>query len=108
LWAGLPLLTIPGSTFAGRVAASLLHAAGLPELVTHSLDEYESLALKLAADPSALAQAKAKVRANRDSCALFDTERMTRNLEAAYMMMWERNQRGLRPETFAVSGTLPP
>ena len=105
LWVGLPLLTVLGSTFAGRVAASLLHAAGLVELVTSSLVEYESLALKLARDPSALASLKAKLRANRDTCPLFDTERLTRNLEAAYTMMWERYQRGLPPETFTVSGT---
>jgi protein O-GlcNAc transferase len=108
LWAGLPLLTVLGSTFAGRVAASLLHAAGLPELVTHSLADYESLALKLARDPSALALVKEKLRGNRDSCRLFDTERMTRNLEAAYTIMWERHQRGLRPATFLVPGALPP
>src|SRR6266550_2156900 len=108
LWAGLPLLTVLGSTFAGRVAASLLHAAGLPELVTSSLAEYESLALRFARDPSALALVKAKLRNNRDTCPLFDTERMTRNLEAAYTTMWERYQRGLRPATFAVPGALPP
>ena len=108
LWVGLPLLTTIGSTFAGRVAASLLHAAGLPELVTTSLADYEALALKLARDPSALARLKGKLRANRDICALFDTERMTRNLEAAYAMMWERSQRGLPPATFTVSGTPPP
>ena len=108
LWAGLPLLTVLGSTFAGRVAGSLLHAAGLPELVTGSLADYESLALKLAKDPSTLARVKEKLRGNRDSCRLFDTERMTRNLEAAYTTMWERYQRGLPPATFAVSGALPP
>jgi predicted O-linked N-acetylglucosamine transferase (SPINDLY family) len=108
LWAGLPLITVLGSTFAGRVAASLLHAAGLPELVTHSLADYESLALKLAREPSALASVKAKLRGNRDSCPLFDTERITRNLETAYTMMWERYQQGLGPETFQVPGALPP
>jgi predicted O-linked N-acetylglucosamine transferase (SPINDLY family) len=108
LWVGLPLLTVLGSTFAGRVAASLLHAAGLPELVTASLADYESLALKFARDPSALASVKAKLRANRDSCRLFDTERLTRNLEAAYTMMWERYQRGLAPASFQVPDALPP
>jgi protein O-GlcNAc transferase len=108
LWAGLPVLTVLGSTFAGRVAASLLHAAGLPELVTRSLGDYESLALKLAKDPAALALVKAKLRATRDSCRLFDTERMTRSLEGAYSMMYERYQRGLRPATFTVPGALPP
>jgi protein O-GlcNAc transferase len=108
LWAGLPLVTVLGSTFAGRVAASLLHAAGLPELVTHSLADYESLALKLAREPSALASVKAKLRGNRDVCPLFDTERITRNLEMAYTMMCERYQQGLGPATFQVPGALPP
>jgi len=108
LWAGLPLVTVLGSTFAGRVAGSLLHAAGLPELVTHSLADYESLALKLAREPSTLASVKAKLRSNRDACPLFDTERITRNLETAYTMMWERYQRGLGPATFQVPGALRP
>ena len=100
LWAGLPVLTVLGSTFAGRVAASLLHAAGLSEMVTRSLAEYEALGLKLARDRSGLGALKAKLRQNRDSCALFDTARMTRSLEAAYTTMWERTQRGLPPATF--------
>src|SRR5258706_4985555 len=108
LWAGLPLVTVLGSTFAGRVAGSLLHAAGLPELATHSLADYESLALKLAREPSTLASVKAKLRSNRDACPLFDTKRITRNLETAYTMMWERYQRGLGPATFQDPGALPP
>jgi protein O-GlcNAc transferase len=104
LWVGLPVLTATGSTFAGRVAASLLHAADLSEMVTHSLADYEALALKLAREPSRLAAIKAKLRANRDKCALFDTALMTRNLEAAYTSMWERTQRGLPPSDF----TIPP
>jgi predicted O-linked N-acetylglucosamine transferase (SPINDLY family) len=97
LWVGLPVLTCTGSTFAGRVAASLLHAVDLPEMVTGSLSEYEALALRLAREPGELAAIKAKLRANRDNCALFDTARMTRSLEAAYTAMWERAQRGLPP-----------
>ena len=108
LWVGLPVLTLAGATFAGRVAASLLNAANLPEMVTHSLADYEGLALKLAREPAALAAIKAKLRANRDRCALFDTARMTRNLEAAYTQMWERSQRGLAPATFMADGALSP
>jgi predicted O-linked N-acetylglucosamine transferase (SPINDLY family) len=108
LWVGLPLLTLAGSTFAGRVAASLLHAAGLPELVTTSLAEYEALAMNLAREPSRLAAIKAKLRSHRDSCALFDTARMTRSLEAAYTRMWERTQHGLAPATFRAPGLPPP
>ena len=70
LWAGLPVLTCMGDAFAGRVAASLLHAVGLPELVTANLDDYEALALKLARDPALLAEIKAKLAHNRDTCAV--------------------------------------
>jgi predicted O-linked N-acetylglucosamine transferase (SPINDLY family) len=104
LWVGLPILTLAGPTFAGRVAASVLHAAGLPELATHSLGEYEALALALARDPARLGAIKTKLRRNRADCALFDTARMTRNLEAAYIQMWLRYQRGLPPTTFAADG----
>jgi predicted O-linked N-acetylglucosamine transferase (SPINDLY family) len=107
LWAGLPVLTCTGNSFAGRVATSLLHAAGLPELVADSLAAYEALALNSARDPSVLAAIRAKLRRNRNRCALFDTERFTRNLEAAYGTMWERAQRGESPESFAVEAGAP-
>lgn len=87
LYAGLPVLTCMGNTFAGRVAASLLQAAGLPELITQSLQEYEQLALQLARDPQKLAALKTKLAQNRDTCALFDTQKFTRNIEAAYRDM---------------------
>jgi len=103
LWAGLPLLTCTGNTFAGRVAASLLSAVGLPELVADSLAAYEALALKLARQPAALTAVKAKLSRQRDTAPLFDTERFARHLESAFVRMWERSQRGLPPETFAVS-----
>jgi predicted O-linked N-acetylglucosamine transferase (SPINDLY family) len=102
LWAGLPVLTCLGETFAGRVAASLLKAVGLPELITTSLEDYEALALKLAREPTLLAAIKAKLANNRDTCPLFDTARFTRHIEAAYTTMWERQQRGEPPECFAV------
>ena len=104
-WAGLPVLTCIGSTFAGRVAASLLNAAGLNELIAPSLEAYESMALKLATDAPALAAVKAKLARNRDRCPLFDTARITRHLEAAYATMWERTSRGLPPVDFAVPDT---
>jgi predicted O-linked N-acetylglucosamine transferase (SPINDLY family) len=94
LWAGLPVLTCPGETFASRVAASLLHAIGLPELVTSSLADYEALALRLATDPASLAALKAKLAANRLTTPLFDAARFTRHLEAAYRRMWEMWQEG--------------
>jgi protein O-GlcNAc transferase len=102
LWAGLPVLTCLGETFAGRVAASLLRAIGLPELITTSLDEYEALALKLASDPALLATIKSKLAQNRETYPLFDTARFTRHIEAAYTTMWERYQRGEPPAAFAV------
>jgi protein O-GlcNAc transferase len=89
LWVGLPVLTLRGNTFAGRVAASLLAAVGLPELITDARDEYESKALYLATDPSALAALKQKLISNRQTAPLFDTPRFTRHIEAAYRRMWE-------------------
>jgi predicted O-linked N-acetylglucosamine transferase (SPINDLY family) len=103
LWAGLPMLTCIGNTFAGRVAASLLHAVGLPEMVTHTLDEYEALALKLAHDKGTLGAVAKKLRDQRDTHPLFDVVRFTRHLEAAYTQMWERYERGEAPGHFAVS-----
>jgi len=105
LWVGLPVVTFLGPTFAARVAGSVLTAAGLPELVTASPAEYEDLALHLARDKSALAQLKAKLAANRDSCALFDTARFTRNIERAFARMVERHRAGLAPQSFAVEAS---
>jgi protein O-GlcNAc transferase len=102
LWAGLPVLTCMGTTFAGRVAASLLHAIGLPELVTHSLEEYEALAVKLASDPAMLRSIKQKLEQNRLTQPLFDTDRFRRHIEAAYTTMWEIWQRGEKPKSFTV------
>jgi protein O-GlcNAc transferase len=94
LWAGLPLVTCPGSTFAGRVAASLLNAVGLPEFVTHSLEDYAALALRLARDCDFLTATKSKLAQNRGTHPLFDTARFTRNIEAAYERMWALFQNG--------------
>lgn len=107
LWAGLPLLTCLGNAFAGRVAASLVTAAGLPDLVASDLGEYERLALALARDPARLAETKARLAEGRATCALFDAQGFARNLEAAYVRMWETWQRGEAPKGFAVeaSGT---
>ena len=102
LWVGLPVLTYMGKTFSGRVAASLLHAVGLPELVTHSLDEYEQLALSLARNPQRLAATRAKLIQNRDTAPLFDTALFTRHLEAAYTAMWQRYEAGQEPISFSV------
>jgi predicted O-linked N-acetylglucosamine transferase (SPINDLY family) len=105
LWAGLPLLTCAGNTFAGRVAGSLLCAIGLDELVTTSLEEYEALALRLAQEPEALARLRARLAQNRLTHPLFDTARSTGNLEAAYRRMWEIWRAGQPPAAFSVSST---
>jgi predicted O-linked N-acetylglucosamine transferase (SPINDLY family) len=105
LWAGLPVLTCIGTTFAGRVGASLLSAIALPELITDSLSAYEARALSLAQEPSGLAAVKAKLLKNRDTTPLFDTGRFTRNLEAAYISMLERQERGEAPASFAVKAS---
>lgn len=102
LWAGLPVVTCLGQAFAGRVAASLLNAIGLPELVTHNLANYEALALKLAADPEALKAVRVKLVANRLTQPLFDTDRFRRNIEAAYLRMWDTWQRGEAPQAFQI------
>ena len=91
---------ISGDTFAGRVAASLLHAVGLPELVTHSLVDYEALALDLARDSGRLARLKTKLAANRTTHPLFDTGLFTGNLESAYIRMWQHHRAGLPPQSF--------
>ena len=102
LWTGLPVLTVVGNTFSGRVAASLLYAIGLPELAASSLAEYEELALALARDPDRLSAIKRTLVLNRETFPLFDTTRYTRNLEAAFIEMWRRLQNNEPPESFAV------
>ena len=100
---GVPVITTPGPTFAGRVAASLLCAVGLPELIAPSLSAYEARALELASDPQALHAVKAKLKATRATFPLFDTARFTRHLELAFIAMCERKRRGLPPERFSVA-----
>ena len=102
LWAGLPLVTCPGQCFAGRVAASLLAAAGLSELIAVSLEDYEALALKLALEPSRLREVREKLIRNRLSCPLFDTERYRRDIESAYVTMWQNWQHGRPARSFQV------
>jgi protein O-GlcNAc transferase len=103
LWVGVPVLTCLGTTFVGRVAASLLKAIGLPELITASLDDYEALALRIAREPDLRAALKQRLARNRDTFPLFDTRRFTRHMEAAYTTMWERHQRGEPPQSFVVT-----
>jgi protein O-GlcNAc transferase len=105
LWAGLPVLTCRGESFAARVAASLLTTIGLPELITDSLEAYAALALELARDGARLDQLRMRLADNRTTNPLFDTRRLCRHLEAAYVVMWEQWQRGDSPRSFSVPGT---
>jgi predicted O-linked N-acetylglucosamine transferase (SPINDLY family) len=98
LAAGLPVLTCAGHTLAGRVAASLLQAVGLPELITTSPPEYEALAIRLATHPAELRSLRQKLLAHRASAPLFDTARFTRGFESALVRVYERSQAGLSPE----------
>lgn len=102
LWAGVPVVTCPGESFVSRVAASLLHAVGLPELVAPSLEAYEALALSLAQDPQRLTALKAHLAAVRASAPLFDTATYTRNLDTAYLRMHALHHAGKPPEAIVV------
>ncbi|MBX7199401.1 MAG: tetratricopeptide repeat protein [Rhodospirillaceae bacterium] len=103
LWMGLPLLTYAGNCFSGRVAASLLRAVGLPELVADSPQAYEELAVALAKDPVLLKGLRQELAENRKSAPLFDTGRFTRHIESGYATMFDRWQSGRRPESFSVT-----
>jgi predicted O-linked N-acetylglucosamine transferase (SPINDLY family) len=102
LWMGLPVITRIGTTFAGRVAASLLNALAMPELVTHSAAQYEALSLRLASDADALARLTQRLAAQRAASTLFDTDATRRAIEGAYVEMWTRHRRGDPPASFAV------
>ena len=103
LWAGLPVLTQIGETFAGRVAASLLTAIGLPELITTTTEAYESLAIELANNPARMSKLRQKLTDNRLTTPLFNTAIYTKHLEAAYTAMHDRYRAGLPPDHIYVS-----
>ena len=102
LWVGLPLLTCRGTAFAGRVAASLLQAVGLGELVAESTADFEVLAIRLARDPALLGALRARLAETRATAPLFDTIRTTRAIEQAYGTMFENWQAGRKPQAFKV------
>jgi hypothetical protein len=102
LWAGLPVLTLMGASFASRVAASLLNAIGMPELVTGNQEEYEALAIELALNPKKLTETKLKLANNCLTTSLFDTPLFAKNLETAYIKMYERYQAGLEPDQISI------
>jgi predicted O-linked N-acetylglucosamine transferase (SPINDLY family) len=95
LWAGVPLLTYPGETFASRVAASLVRTAGLPELIAGTPSQYEEKAVELAADPARLGELRRKLAQRKTP--LFDTKHYTKNLEALYGAIYERHRSGAPP-----------
>ena len=98
LWAGLPVLTKMGESFASRMAASLLTAIDLPELITSSQEHYEALAIELATNPAKLKEIKTKLESNRLTTPLFDTPRFTKHIEDAYTKMCKRYHADLPPE----------
>jgi protein O-GlcNAc transferase len=102
LWAGLPVLTCRGDSFPGRVAASLLHAVGLPELVTSSLADYAARALWFAQDPTLLGEIRKRLAENRLTSPLFDTDLSRQHIEIAYTAMWRLFQQGESPKGFKV------
>jgi predicted O-linked N-acetylglucosamine transferase (SPINDLY family) len=104
LWAGLPLITCKGKAFHGRVAASLLHAIGLPEMVTETLPSYRGLALRLATDRDFLGVIRRKLARNLHTTPLFDSVSFRRDIEAAYTVMWDIAERGEQPRSFSVDG----
>jgi predicted O-linked N-acetylglucosamine transferase (SPINDLY family) len=103
LWVGVPVVTLSGATFAQRVAASLLHAVQLDELVCHDLDTYRATVLSLAADAPRRAALKLHLHGQQRSSALFDGARMARDLEALLLRMWQRALHGLAPEHLAAA-----
>ena len=95
---GLPMLTMLGQSYQARMGASILTSINLPELITHTPEEYESLAIELATNPKKLKAIKDKLASNLSTAPLFDTQRFTKNIESAYTQMYERNQQGLEPD----------
>lgn len=99
---GLPVLTCPGDTLSSRVGGSLLNSAGLPELIAKDLEDYERIAVMLANDPKLLNSYRERLLANRSKSPLFDTMRFVRNLEKAFLFMWENYKTGNKPKPFKV------
>ena len=106
LWAGLPVLTCKGESFASRVAASLLNAIELPELITTTQEQYETTAIDLANNPEKLKAIKHKLESNRSTTALFDTPLFNKHIQAAYRQMYERYQADLPPNNIYIENQL--
>ena len=95
---GLPILTLNGNSFNSREAASILNSVNLPELITETEKEYESLAIELATNPIKLKSIKNKLIDNLPTAPLFDTPLFTRKLESAYQTMYDKHHKGMKPE----------
>jgi predicted O-linked N-acetylglucosamine transferase (SPINDLY family) len=95
---GLPVLTLEGNSFNSREAASVISALNLPELITTTEEEYESLAIELATHPEKLKIIKDKLASNLSTAPLYDTKLFTKNLESAYTMIYERHHQGLETD----------
>ncbi len=100
---GVPVITCPGETFVARGAGSILRALEMPELIVDNLQEYEELAVELAADPVRFRTIREKIELKKKTAPLFDTERYARHLDAAYLEMWRLHQAGERPKSFSIS-----
>ncbi len=97
LWSGVPLLTLSGRSFASRVCGSLVRAAGLPELVCESADDFVERAVRYGNDRASLEPLRERLRAGRDSCTLFDMPSLVRHLEGLYAQMWQAHETGTLP-----------
>ena len=106
LWAGLPVLTCAGRSFPARVAASLLRAVGLPELIARNERDYEKMAIELATRPAKLAKLSARLERNRETAALFDATAFARKIERAFTAIHERHRAGLAPDLIDLTGPL--
>jgi predicted O-linked N-acetylglucosamine transferase (SPINDLY family) len=102
LWAGIPVLTILGTHWVSRMSASALHAVGLPDLITHNLDDYKRLAICLAGNPDKLRRLHEQLTLKRFNTPLFNTRLFTQHIENAYRTMWQRHLHGLPPASFKV------
>lgn len=107
LWAGTPVISVTSQRMASRVAASLLHAVGLPELAVETLEEYEELAVALATDADRLFGMRRHIESVRDSCAAFDTARWVRNFEGGLERAWHRFEKKEDPEHIEVNDPEP-
>ena len=100
---GLPILTMKGESYQARMGSSIVNAVNLPELITNSQEDYESLAIELATNPDKLRVIKEKLAGNLTKAPLYDTKLFVKNIESAYTQMYERHHKGLEPDHIYIS-----